>query len=187
MRKSDAKGVFVQVDQKDGKAKVTLDAVNLIGKYVNGAETEVTVIEPQGGEKKVPLVQSAPGRYAGEFDAAKAGTYHLNLTQKNGATVTNQQSRGLVVNYDDELRIRPTDEKLLESVAQVSGGKYKPTPAEVFAEDERTANRAVPIWPYLVIAAALLFLLDVALRRIDFDLLLGRPKPAMKMVMRTGR
>lgn len=183
MRKSDAKGVFVQVDQKDGKARVTLDAVNPLGKYVNGAETELTVIEPQGGERKVALTQTAPGRYAGEFDAGKSGTYHLNMTQKSGATVTNQQSRGLVVNYDDELRIRPTDEKLLEDVARVSGGVYKPAAAAVFAEDERTAARPVPVWPYLVIAAALVFLADVALRRIDFDLLLGRQKPAMRMVM----
>jgi hypothetical protein len=183
MRKSDAKGVFVQVDQRDGKAKVTLDAVNPVGRFVNGAETEVTVIEPQGGERKVTLTQTAPGRYAGELDTAKSGTYHLNLTQKSGATITNQQSRGLVVNYDDELRIRPTDEKLLESIAQVSGGQFKPDPAAVFAEDERTASRAVPLWPWLVIAAALIFLADVALRRIDFDLLLGRQKPAMRMVM----
>jgi Mg-chelatase subunit ChlD len=183
MRKSDAKGVFVQVDQKDGKAKVTMDAVSAVGKYVNGAETEVTVIEPQGGERKLALTQTAPGRYVGEFDTAKPGTYHLNMTQRAGATVTNQQSRGLVVNYDDELRIRPTDEKLLESVAQVSGGVYRPEPEAVFADDERTASRPVPIWPYLAIAAALLFLADVALRRIDFDLLLGRQKPALKMVM----
>jgi hypothetical protein len=31
--------------------------------------------------------------------------------------------------------------------------------------------------------AAVIFLADVALRRIDFDLLLGRDKPPMKMVM----
>jgi hypothetical protein len=31
-------------------------------------------------------------------------------------------------------------------------------------------------------AVGLLFLLDVALRRIDFDLLMGRTKPPMKMV-----
>ncbi len=129
------------------------------------------------------LTQTAPGRYAGEFDAGPAGTYHLNLTQRSGATVTNQQSRGLVVNYDDELRIRPTDEKLLEGVARASGGVYRPAPAEVFAEDERTAARPVPVWPYLVMAAALVFLADVALRRIDFDLLLGRQKPPVKMVM----
>ena len=105
------------------------------------------------------------------------------MTQKVGGVAMNQQSRGLVVNYDDELRLRPTDEKLLESIASVSGGTYKPEPEAIFNPPERTASRAVPLWPYLVAAAALLFLADVALRRIDFDLLLGRDKPPLKMVM----
>ena len=40
------------------------------------------MIDPQGGEQKVPLTQTAPGRYVGEFDTAKTGTYHVNMTQK---------------------------------------------------------------------------------------------------------
>jgi hypothetical protein len=183
MRKSDAKGVFVQVDQKDGKAKVTLDAVKTDGKFLNEAAAELTVIEPHGGERKLAMTQTAPGRYVGEFPADKAGTYHVSLTQQAKGQEAAQQSRGLVVNYDDELRIRPTDEKLLEAVAKASGGAFKPDPEAVFAPDERTASRPVPLWPYLLIAAALVFLADVALRRIDFDLLLGRDKPPLKMVM----
>lgn len=183
MRKSDAKGVFVQVDQKDGTAKVTLDAVQVNGKYLNDASTALTVIEPGGGERKLNLTQTAPGRYVGEFPAARSGTYHLSMTQQTKNNELTQQSRGLVVNYDDELRIRPTDDAWLESVARASGGQFRPDPASVFAPDERTASRPVPLWPYLLMLAAVVFLLDVALRRIDIDLLLGRDKPPMKMVM----
>jgi Mg-chelatase subunit ChlD len=183
MRKSDAKGVFVQVDQKDGKARVTLDAVKVDGKFLNEATAELTVIEPQGGERKLAMTQTAPGRYAGEFPTDKQGTYHVSMTQQAKGQPTMQQTRGLVVNYDDELRIRPTDEALLEAVARASGGTFRPDPEAVFAPDERTASRPVPLWPYLLVAAALIFLADVALRRIDFDLLLGRNKPPMKMVM----
>ena len=53
----------------------------------------------------------------------------------------------------------------------------------MLALDERTASRPVPLWPYLLIAAALVFVVDVALRRIDVDLLLGRDKPPMKMFL----
>ncbi len=183
MRKSDAKGVFVQMEQKDGVARVTLDAVKTDGKYLNEATAELTVIEPQGGERKVTMTQTAPGRYVGEFPADKTGTYHVSMTQQGKGQQATQQSRGLVVNYDDELRIRPTDEKFLESLARASGGQFKPEPEAVFAADDRTASRPVPLWPYLLMAAAIIFLADVALRRIDFDLLLGRDKPPMKMVM----
>jgi uncharacterized membrane protein len=183
MRKSDAKGVFVQMAQKDGKATVTLDAVKVDGNYLNEATTSLTVLEPQGGEKKLTMTQTAPGRYVGEFPIDKTGTYHVQMNQDAKGQQATQQSRGLVVNYDDELRIRPTDEKLLQDLAQVSGGTFKPDPEAVFAPDERSATRPLPLWPYLLIAAMFVFLADVALRRIDFDLVLGRQKPPMKMVM----
>src|SRR5207302_7106155 len=41
MRKSDAKGVFVQVDQEDGTARVTLDAGKTDGRFLNEAPAEV--------------------------------------------------------------------------------------------------------------------------------------------------
>jgi hypothetical protein len=183
MRRSDAKGVFVQVVRKDGTATVTLDAVRTDGKYVNDAAAELTVIEPQGGERKLAMTQTAPGRYAGEFPAGQPGTYHVQLTQQAKGQPATQQSRGLVVNYDEELRIRPTDATLLESIARSSGGAFRPEAEAVFAPDDRTASRALPLWPYLVVAAALIFLADVALRRIDFDLVFGRNKPPLKMVL----
>ncbi|MDB5311148.1 MAG: von Willebrand factor type domain protein, partial [Gemmataceae bacterium] len=183
MRKSDAKGVYTQVDRKDGKVRVTLDAIKTDGKYLNDAPAELTVIAPQGGERKLGMTQTAPGRYVGEFPADKAGTYHVHMTQQVKGLPAAQQSRGLVVNYDDELRLRPTNEALLEAIARSSGGTFRPDPEAVFAPDDRTAARPVPLWPYLLIAAALVFVVDVALRRIDFDLLLGRDKPPVKMVL----
>src|SRR5207248_5641351 len=58
MRKSDAKGVFVQMDRKDGKATVTLDAINPDGKYLNEAPADLTVIDPAGGELKATMTQT---------------------------------------------------------------------------------------------------------------------------------
>jgi Ca-activated chloride channel family protein len=174
MRKSEAKGVVVQVEQKERKATVTLDAVNAAGKYLNQVDTELTVIDPQLGDRKLAMAQTAPGRYVAEFDTPQSGAYHLEMSQKQQGQTLSQQSRGLVVGYDDEFRLRPTNEELLQAIARVSGGTYNPEPETVFADLDRRAPRATPLWPYLVTAAALLFLADVALRRIDFALLLER-------------
>jgi hypothetical protein len=173
MRKSDAKGVVVQVDHKGRQATVTLDAVDPVGRFLNQAEAGLTVIDPYLGTRKVPMTQTAPGRYVGEFDTPQPGAYHLEMSQKHQGAVLYQQSRGLMVGYADELRLRPTNEELLQTIARVSGGKYHPEPEEVFAPSERTAERATPLWPWLIAVAAALFLADVALRRIDFALLLG--------------
>lgn len=174
MRKSEAKGVVVQVEQKERKATVTLDAVNAAGKYLNQVDTELTVIDPQLGDRKLAMSQTAPGRYVGAFDTPQSGAYHLEMSQKQQGQTLSQQTRGLVVGYDDEFRLRPTNEELLQAIARVSGGTYNPEPEAVFADLGRTASRATPLWPYLVAAAALLFLADVALRRLDFALLLER-------------
>ena len=77
--------------------------------------------------------------------------------------------------YPDELRLRPTNTELLQvDRRRVGRDSSTPKPESVFDAPERTAPRAVPLWPYLATAAALLFVLDVALRRIDLTLLGGR-------------
>ena len=179
MRKGDSKGVFINVQRKGDKATVTLDAVNTTtigsqnreGRYRNAAESELTVIDPQLGNRKIAMRQTAPGRYVGEYDLPKTGTYHMELTQKVEGVVASRQSRGLTVGYEDEFRLNPTNEELLKKVSTVSEGMYNPTAEQLFAPTERTANRVIPLWPYLVWVATFLFLVDVALRRLDWTLL----------------
>ncbi len=186
MRKNDVKGVIVDAKQERRKATVTLDAIDPSGKFLNRAETELTVIDPQLGQRKLEMKQTSPGRYVAEFETPLSGPYHLNMTQKtSGGTLLHQQTRGLIVGYPDELRLFPTNVELLKTLATATGGRFDPTPEEIFGTDSapndqkslgqqaaapRTAQRTTPLWPYLLTAACLLFVLDVALRRIDFSL-----------------
>ena len=186
MRKNDVKGVIVDAKQERRKATVTLDAIDPSGKFLNRADTELTVIDPQLGQRKLEMKQTSPGRYVAEFETPLSGAYHLNMTQKtSGGTLLHQQTRGLIVGYPDELRLFPTNFELLKTLATDTGGRFDPTPEEIFGTDStspdqkslgqqpaslRTAQRTTPLWPYLLTAACLLFVLDVALRRIDFSL-----------------
>lgn len=187
MRKNDVKGVIVEVKQERRKATVTLDAIDPAGKFLNQATTEATIIDPQLGQRKLDLKQTAPGRYVAEFETPMSGAYHLNLNQKTaGGTLLHQQTRGLIVGYPDELRLYPTNNDLLKSLAESTGGRFDPKPEELFevASPLQSNNstpgsasaaptivqRTTPLWPYLVSVALLLFVIDVALRRIDFSL-----------------
>ncbi len=71
------------------------------------------------------------------------------------------------IGYADECRVRPADEDLLRRIAELTGGRYDPDPAAVFAPSQRTVPRTTSCWSYLLTAAVLLFVLDVALKRID--------------------
>jgi Ca-activated chloride channel family protein len=186
MRKSDAKGVAVQVDQRGGKATVTLDAVDPSGRFLNQAEAEMTLIDPQLGSRKVPLTQTAPGRYVATLDVSKSGAYHMELTQKKNGQVLYRQSRGISVGYSEELRLRPTNETLLRQIAEASGGTYQPTAETIFAPTERTAHRPTPLWPWLLSLAAILLVLDVFLRRVDLSLLLGRKQSLLSTSHKSG-
>ena len=174
MRKSESKGVVVQVDQKDRSASVTLDAIDPSGRFLNDADTVMTVIDDQNGKRTLEMAQTAPGRYTATFPTPLTGAYHTEFSQKVGGQVVYQQSRGLAVGYPEELRLRPTNTDLLKSVARVSGGVFDPPAESIFAPNDKLALRATPLWPYLLIAAALVFVLDVALRRIDFTLIGAR-------------
>ena len=174
MRKGEAKGVFVRVDRKGTSSKVTLDAVDPAGGFRNQAETSLTVISPKLGSRKLSMDQIAPGRYSAEFKTPNKGTYHVELSQTNQGKPVFRQTRGLVIGYPDELRLKPANEELLKKIAAASGGRHDPRPGQVFDPGDRTAMRAEPLWPYLLCAALILFVIDVALRRIDFSLILGR-------------
>lgn len=70
-------------------------------------------------------------------------------------------------------RFEPTSNdcvQLLRSISEVSEGKFGLTSEELFDRGTEVAFRPTPLWPYLLAAALLLFVLDVALRRIDFSL-----------------
>jgi Ca-activated chloride channel homolog len=169
MRKNEARGVEVQVAQRGRRALVTVDALDALGRFLNDAETEVNVIGPQRDLRTVALRQTAPGRYAAEFETPYPGEYHLQITQKQDGRLRFQQTRGLSVGYPDELRLRPTNEELLQTLARVSGGTYRPAPEEAFLGPATPAGRTTPLWPYLLAAAAVLLVVDVALRRIDLS------------------
>jgi uncharacterized protein YegL len=170
MRKSDARGIMVQATRRGSQASLTVDAVNEFGQFLNTADVEVTLIDPQLRREKLAAAQTAPGRYITDFETPKSGAYHLEVALKQNDQVIYRQSRGMMIGYSDELRIRPTNEPLLRSISEVSGGTYGLSADRLFERGDAIAYRPTPLWPYLLAAALLLFVLDVALRRIDFSL-----------------
>lgn len=170
MRKSEGRGIAVETTRRGKRTSMTVDAVDDLGQFINNAEVELTLIDPHLKRESSLLAQSAPGRYDVEFPTGQSGSYHMEISVKQDGQVVSRQSRGLAIGYSKELRIQKTDHERLKQIARVSGGTYEPSPKEFFKPTAETATRPVPLWPYLVTAALILLILDVALRRIDFSL-----------------
>jgi hypothetical protein len=119
---------------------------------------------PSGG-RNLDVPQVAPGRYATSLEAAVPGIYALELRLEHQGRLVCLARRGLATGFADELRVRPANEELLQSIASQSGGRYRPSAAAIFAPSSQTVPRTEELWRYFLAAAVLILLLDVGIRR----------------------
>lgn len=167
MRKDDSKGVYVDIQRQGEQAVVSLDAVDQNGQFIDEAQTTLTVIDPKLGKQTLPLRQTAPGHYEAELQTPEKGAYHLDLAQSSTNEDAQRISRGLTVGYSDELKLLPPGEATLQQISRASGGRYGVEASTVGEADDRTAREPVPLWPWLLMTALVIFIADVAFRRIE--------------------
>jgi len=126
---------------------------------------DVLVVAPDGTEKKFSLNLAAPGQLDAYFPAEQKGSYHAQILLKRNGQLIEQQYVSGTVGYPDEFSLRSPDEAKLRALASGTGGKFNPTPQEILQGDERHAEVERELWPWLLIAALLVFVGDVAARR----------------------
>ena len=157
----------ISVVQDGGDARVVVDAATEDRAFLNFARTSANVTRPDGSREEVALIQSAPGRYEGRFAARSEGSYFVEVLQRDAAgLVLSNQPGGYVVPYSAEYRERQTNTRLLTEVARVTGGAVLDDPLRAFAHDQRAPGQPLELWPWLLALAAILFLFDVAVRRL---------------------
>jgi Ca-activated chloride channel homolog len=179
MRRAASENLSMQLKESDGTAHVAVDALADNSAFLSTGAVSLRLVSPDLSSQEIPLPQTGPGRFEASFPASTPGAYHLEVTQTHPGKEPARLSRPLVIGYPDELRLKPTNEPLLRSLAQTTSGLYNPTPAEVFTTPPNaSAQDAVPLWPFLTAAAILLFILDVALRRLDMSLYFPSSSPS---------
>lgn len=147
-------------------ARLTLEARGTGGDFLNGYQVTANVVAPEGGTQTVPLRQTAPGRYEGEFRPAEQGVYLLRLDGQ-GESAAFAETLGWALPYSPEYRDVNPNPDLLLRIAALTGGKVASAdPAEVFTHNLKGARASRPAWPWLVALAAILLPFDVAARRL---------------------
>lgn len=164
LRSDDCPPFDLRADARDARVRVTLDAPDGEGGFYCGGEFAVEVSGPGRAPRRAAGRQTAPGRYVAEFDFDAPGCRADAWLRWDGREFYAGRP-GVSQPPDDEWRTRPPDESLLREIARVSGGTFQPRLEEVFAPSPTPVTRAVALWPHLLGAAAVLFVLDVALRR----------------------
>jgi len=173
LRSPTAGGTTATVERRDGSGEVFIDAVDAQGRFVNFLDAQVGVVAPDRERSVIDLEQVGPGRYRGRFPAAKEGVYLVGMAQRVEQRELGSQVAGLVVPYAEELRELGVDGAQLKQMAEVADGGALEDPREVFQKGRRSFSVSVAIWPWLVGLAAVLLILEIALRRFGPGLFAG--------------
>jgi uncharacterized membrane protein len=171
--------VVASVFQHGGSGEIQLEAVDPKGEFVNFLEANAGVVYPDKTQGVLPLTQVGPGRYRGAFPTAEQGAYLIGVAERKDQKIVGSEVASLVVPYSPEHRALEVNEGLLRDLATLSGGAAPAKPGDNFTQSRERARIWVEAWPYLLALALLLFLPDVAIRRLRLRGGLGRkPRPA---------
>jgi len=171
--------VFSDVQGRD--VTVTVEAVQSGGKFVQFAHITGQVISPNMGKEPLALRQIGPGQYrasfrtTGETGETGGGSYLINLRYRKAGEGEKHQMVQAVVNvpFAPEYEDLTDNAALLAEVASITSGRLldtRPEQADLFARTGLVPPRAfTPLTRPLFIVWVVLFLLDVATRRIAVD------------------
>jgi Ca-activated chloride channel family protein len=178
LRTAQRNQVITSVVRRGAEGEIQLEAVDEKGEFVNFLEASAGVVSPDKKERVVPLQQTAPGRYRAAFPVQDDGAYLVGVVERSGRKTIGSEVTSLVAPYSPELRTLGVNESLLHDVATLSGGTAPSRATESFTQNRRQVRVWVSVWPYLLGLALLLFLPDVAIRRLRLRAQLGRGSAA---------
>jgi Ca-activated chloride channel homolog len=164
----------VQTTAENGKGKITVEALSKDSTFLNFLSIAGQVIGPDMKPHTVHLVQTGPGTYTGEYEANDPGNYVAVLNYHGAANEGGVMLSGMAVNSSPELRDLQSNQSILQSVADRTGGRmlspFDADHADLFTRDGLAPTSSpLPIWDILIPILLGLILLDVAVRRIAWD------------------
>lgn len=152
-----------------GRATVRLDARTAM---TAAAEVGGTLVRPGNAAEPLRLAQTGPGRFEAEFDVRERGDYVLNLGYRLGHgpdAASGSLRTGLSIAYSPEYSQMSANLPLLDELRGRTGGRLlgPQDAARVFERSGLPAAEARrSIWETLVWWVLVLFLVDVAIRRV---------------------
>lgn len=165
----------VTTSTQGGRGKIRIDALDKNAAAINFMSIEGTLVKPDHESLRLQLTQTGPGVYEGEFDARAAGSYVASFSYRLGSgqdALAGTLQTGLSVAFSPEYRELQTNDALLSELSERTGGRVlthaeAPSAFDTAGLPQAEARRS--IWEYLIRWMLLLFLLDVAVRRIAIN------------------
>ena len=163
MRKSDQASFQVNTREAGDRLELSIDAIKPDGAFRDRMPVSVSMLGPDGVTKTAEASQDGPGSYHAAFDLPAEGTSIFSVSSPDlpdGGYVF-----GHTRSYPREYLTTETNESALKNLAAIAGGRFAPTPEEVFTRPKNTSLRRRDLTDDFLILALLLLPLDIWLRR----------------------
>jgi Ca-activated chloride channel homolog len=166
----------MQLEMRENTVHAVVDAFTADERFDNQLESKLVITGPatakgKGERRDVPMRRTAPGRYEAELRLDDYGSFllraeHARITP-DGSLQPFATSYGHVSNpYPREYGRFEPDVELQARAAAAAGGTLDPDPARVFDPQGEKIVYYRPLWSRFVLAAIVVFLLDLLIRRV---------------------
>lgn len=162
----DSYDLYAQVS--DGRAQITVDAIDSNNAFVNQLDTDLEIIDPKSNKvmQTVAMDQTAAGRYTADFKIQRYGSYLLKAVHKRAGKTVAESLGSVALSYPLEYLRSSANPEPLRMAAKVSGGKDQVDAKAVWSSDGQTVDKTQDLWPWVLLVVAGLFLLDLYAKRV---------------------
>jgi hypothetical protein len=124
----------------------------------------------KGGKSDGSLKKLAAGHFQAALPISAPGDYHIEISEERKNRQIPYPSIGYTLSsyiFDSEIPRPEFNNSLLAKLAQGTGGEINPKPSDTMRNQELSSSYK-PVRQPLIVMAFLLFLLEVALRKLLF-------------------
>jgi Ca-activated chloride channel homolog len=144
---------------------VLADAGNPAGVTLNPeAAPHILVEVPGESPRSLPLEETSPGHFEARIPADQGGLYRI----VSGSSELVLPEAGFY-HESDETRPQAINTTLLSEISRVTGGRMHPSIDQLLTDKGSLVRERKPLWPYWLVLALALNLLEVALRKGFFE------------------
>jgi hypothetical protein len=173
MRKKHRRELDMKTEVSGGHVHTVVDAFTADERFDNAMQSKLSVTGPmpKGKRTEYPMRQTAAGRYEADFELGEYGSFLLHADHfrlgDDGSLKQVGVSYGQISNpYPREYASFEPDVDRLARAAAVTGGTIDPTPSAAFAPGSDQIAFQAPLWHRFVVAALVVFVLDLLVRRV---------------------
>lgn len=161
----------LRVLARGDSADLVYEAQGEQGEPLDAMSVRVSLYTPDGGSREIDLRQTGPGRYEGQARNLPAGVIVASARAVHAGVSLPPAIAGVAVRSGQEDQHLSSDEAGLARLAERTGGRVLDwtAPAPIFERFERPRRIRSALWPLLLTASMVLFLLDIAMRRLAWD------------------